>query len=174
MSWKRKYIPILNLAQKFSKTFINCANYYKSLGLTPSATSADIKAAYYRLSKIYHPDRNNGSEASAKIFREISTAYEVLRNSESRRNYDMEKFRNFDTVKPNYGPRNKSYKRNRSNMGSAAKNSNVQDERWKNKSNASKRNFQKSHSRDVEDLLTKNLRNLFHSQWQYGNRHWNK
>lgn len=170
MSWTRKYVPLLNIIQRFSNTCASYTNYYKSLGVTPSATSADIKAAYYKLSKIYHPDRNNGSEASAKIFREISAAYEVLRKSESRRNYDKEKFTNFETLKQTYASRNKNQKRNRNTTGSAVKNSNFQEDRWKSKSSAAKRNIQKINSRDVETLLTRNFRNLFYSQRHYGNR----
>lgn len=59
-----------------------CTKYhYDSLGLDSNATQDDIKAAYYELSKIYHPDKSTGSKAENKRFREISEAYEVLRNT---------------------------------------------------------------------------------------------
>lgn len=63
-------------------------NYYESLGIIKSSTQAEIKAAYYKLSMLYHPDRNEGSETAAKKFREITQAYEVLGNYRLRRLYD--------------------------------------------------------------------------------------
>ncbi|KAF4516872.1 hypothetical protein B566_EDAN014364 [Ephemera danica] len=63
-------------------------SYYDALGVTPSATQEDIKNAYYKLSKLYHPDRNKGSEEAAKHFRTINAAYEILGNFKKRRMYD--------------------------------------------------------------------------------------
>lgn len=63
-------------------------NHYDVLGLSPKSTQADIKAAYYRLSKIYHPDKNEGSDEAAQKFRSIAEAYEVLGNFRLRRLYD--------------------------------------------------------------------------------------
>lgn len=73
-------------------------NHYKALGLTPSATQSEIKSAYYKLSKLHHPDKNNGSEESAKKFRAITAAYEILGKEDSRRRYDLE---NVAKPKPN-------------------------------------------------------------------------
>ncbi|XP_068152105.1 dnaJ homolog subfamily C member 30, mitochondrial [Drosophila tropicalis] len=63
-------------------------NYYDSLGIAKRSTQNEIKAAYYKLSMVYHPDRNQGSESAAKKFREINQAYEVLGNYRLRRLYD--------------------------------------------------------------------------------------
>lgn len=57
---------------------LSSTSHYTSLGLTPAATQADIKKAYYELSKIYHPDKNDGSEESLRMFRAITSAYEIL------------------------------------------------------------------------------------------------
>ncbi|KAK2155146.1 hypothetical protein LSH36_247g01062 [Paralvinella palmiformis] len=62
-------------------------NYYEVLELTPKATGSQIKSAYYRLSKKYHPDKNPSKESKA-MFSEISEAYETLGNIRSRRIYD--------------------------------------------------------------------------------------
>lgn len=51
--------------------------HYDHLGISPGATQGEIKAAYYKLSKIYHPDTNEGSKEAAEKFRTISEAYEV-------------------------------------------------------------------------------------------------
>ncbi|KAM8704574.1 hypothetical protein ACLKA7_009085 [Drosophila subpalustris] len=63
-------------------------NYYDDLGISKRSTQNEIKAAYYKLSMAYHPDRNKGSETAAKKFREINQAYEVLGNYRLRRLYD--------------------------------------------------------------------------------------
>ena len=56
------------------------------LGLTKSASSADIKKAYKELSRKYHPDKNGGDDAK---FVEISAAYEVLSDDQKRKTYDQ-------------------------------------------------------------------------------------
>ena len=56
-------------------------NPYGVLGLDSSATTADIRTAYLRLAKKYHPDKNPGDKASEWIFREIQEAYEALRDT---------------------------------------------------------------------------------------------
>lgn len=73
-----------------SATFLskNNRNHYDSLKLTPKATQAEVKTAYYKLSMQYHPDRNAGSEAASEQFRDISAAYEVLGNVKLRKLYD--------------------------------------------------------------------------------------
>lgn len=62
-------------------------NHYNTLGVPPKATTAQIKHAYYRLSKIYHPDRNKSPVASVK-FQELTDAYETLSNPRLRSQYD--------------------------------------------------------------------------------------
>ncbi|KAH8294804.1 hypothetical protein KR018_003182 [Drosophila ironensis] len=64
------------------------ASHYEALGIAKRSTQNEIKAAYYKLSMLYHPDRNQGSESAAKKFREINQAYEILGNYRLRRLYD--------------------------------------------------------------------------------------
>ncbi|KAB0383687.1 dnaJ homolog subfamily C member 30, mitochondrial [Muntiacus reevesi] len=61
---------------------------YDLLGVSPTATQAQIKAAYYRQSFLYHPDRNSGSAEAAERFTRISQAYVVLGSTTLRRKYD--------------------------------------------------------------------------------------
>lgn len=63
-------------------------SHYDVLQLTPKATQAQVKDAYYKLSKKYHPDQYRGDEDPAKKFREIKEAYEVLGNFHQRKMYD--------------------------------------------------------------------------------------
>lgn len=62
-------------------------DYYKTLGVPPDASLADIKQAYRQLAHKYHPDKNKASNAVA-IFIEITEAYEILRDGEKRAAYD--------------------------------------------------------------------------------------
>src|SRR3954452_24388565 len=60
-------------------------DYYKALGVSSTATDKEIKAAYRKLSKQYHPDANKGSE---ERFKDISAAYDVLGDPAKRKEYD--------------------------------------------------------------------------------------
>ncbi|XP_044261118.1 dnaJ homolog subfamily C member 30, mitochondrial-like [Tribolium madens] len=72
----------------FSLRSLKKKSHYDSLGISAKATQADVKTAYYKLSKVYHPDRNKDSEDAAEKFRDITEAYEVLGNVKSRKLYD--------------------------------------------------------------------------------------
>ena len=63
------------------------SEFYALLGVTREATEADIKKAYRKLAMEYHPDRNPAPEAEAR-FKEITEAYEVLRDPQKRSAYD--------------------------------------------------------------------------------------
>ena len=55
---------------------------YKVLGLTPDASDEDIKRAYRRLAKKYHPDLNPGDQEAARKMQEVNAAYEQIKNPE--------------------------------------------------------------------------------------------
>jgi len=64
-------------------------DFYEVLGVSKDATDSDIKKAYRKLAKKYHPDTNPNSDEAAHQFREATEAYEVLSDQEKRRQYDQ-------------------------------------------------------------------------------------
>ncbi|MFG1697028.1 molecular chaperone DnaJ [Nonomuraea sp. NPDC049309] len=63
-------------------------DYYAVLGVPKTATAEEIKRAYRKLARQYHPDTNQGDAAKEKKFKEISEAYDVLSDAKRRKEYD--------------------------------------------------------------------------------------
>jgi len=63
-------------------------DYYKILGLTKTASAAEIKKAYRKMAMKYHPDKTKGDKALEDKFKKISEAYAVLSDPEKKNQYD--------------------------------------------------------------------------------------
>jgi curved DNA-binding protein len=80
-------------------------NYYKVLGLDKKASQSDIKTAYRKLAKQYHPDRNPNDPQAEEKFKEVSQAYAVLSNPQKKAQYDQMgdfQFRSQTQTDPNF------------------------------------------------------------------------
>ena len=81
------------------------ANYYDTLGIPKSADEKQIRQAYRKLARKYHPDLNPGDKGTDTIFREINEAYEVLSDSDKRKRYDRygENWKQADRIEAQHG-----------------------------------------------------------------------
>ena len=64
-------------------------DYYEILGISRNANENEIKRAYRKLAKKYHPDTNPGNQQAEKKFKEITEAYDILSNPEKKKLYDQ-------------------------------------------------------------------------------------
>ena len=71
-------------------------DYYDVLGIGRSADEKEIKRAYRKLAKKYHPDTNPGDKQAEQKFKEVTEAYNVLSDAEKKKLYDQYGFAAFE------------------------------------------------------------------------------
>lgn len=80
------------------------ADYYELLGVSRKATAKDIRAAFRKLARRYHPDLNPGDKAAEEKFKQLQEAYDVLSDTKKRQMYDQYGFYSENVPTGDYGP----------------------------------------------------------------------
>jgi len=79
-------------------------DYYETLGVSRKATTKDIRGAFRKLARKYHPDLNPGDKAAEEKFKQLQEAYDVLSDSKKRQMYDQYGFYSENVPTGDYGP----------------------------------------------------------------------
>ena len=99
-------VPIYSLKRCLHLSAPSCnSSHYEVLQIPQNATQTEIKDAYYKLSKVYHPDVVKKDEISLTMFQKITEAYDVLGNVRTRLEYDnkaLGKYTPYDTSKQQF------------------------------------------------------------------------
>src|SRR5258708_20181882 len=78
-------------------------DYYELLGVSRKASAKEIRTAFRKLARKYHPDLNPGDKSSEEKFKQLQEAYDVLSDSKKRQMYDQHGFYS-DNFQPGTGP----------------------------------------------------------------------
>src|SRR5215831_15342553 len=79
-------------------------DYYELLGVARKASAKDIRAAFRKLARKYHPDLNPGDKAAEEKFKQLQEAYDVLSDPKKRQMYDQYGFYSDNVPTGDYGP----------------------------------------------------------------------
>ena len=79
----------------FTVVYSADVDYYARLGVKKNASAADIKKVYYTLAKKYHPDSVKSTPKDEEKFKQITAAYNVLSDEDTKKEYDMARANNF-------------------------------------------------------------------------------
>src|SRR5689334_21595897 len=79
-------------------------DFYELLGVSRKASAKDIRAAFRKLARKYHPDLNPGDKAAEEKFKQLQEAYDVLSDTKKRQMYDQYGFYSDNVPTGDYGP----------------------------------------------------------------------
>lgn len=120
-------------------------NYYYILGISSDASLEEIKAAYKKLSKKFHPDVNGNDKFFEERFREILEAYEILNNSQKRTAYDSKLKSHLNS----FGTKNASNEKSSQTTSSTNAKYNTQKDTKQNTTSGSKKPTNKNESQSA-------------------------
>lgn len=131
-------------------------NFYEILEISHKATKDEIKKAFRKLAKKYHPDININDKTLGEKFQKINEAYSVLKDEKLRKQYDDKLFNNQHTTKQrkSYNTKSKSYNQKNNDIKSTMENLNSQFEQFfgfNPNTNKVKRNFSKKNTKNPID-----------------------
>src|SRR3954464_8722912 len=88
------------------RTSVDFKDYYTTLGVSKTATDKEIKQAFRKLARKYHPDVNPGDKGAEAKFKEVNEANEVLSDPQKRKKYDElgANWRAYENAPPGAGP----------------------------------------------------------------------
>lgn len=144
-------------------------DYYKILGIPTSATEADIKKAYRKQARKYHPDLNPDNKEAELKFKEINEANEVLGNTENRKKYDQ--YGKDWKHGEEYEKARKQQQSRSSSQNYSGRNYNDQDfsdyfESMFGNARSSQQNRRKFKGQDINATLALELKDVYTSQTQ--------
>ncbi|MEM6752538.1 MAG: DnaJ domain-containing protein [Cyanobacteria bacterium P01_C01_bin.38] len=105
------------------------SNHYETLNIARNASQAEIKQAYRRLVKLFHPDVNQEATNSEEIIR-INAAYEVLSDTKSRQSYDRQLHNSFEKKNTERQQRTQTAQQQHKNKRKKRRNADEQVEEW--------------------------------------------
>lgn len=146
------YVPI-----RFMMDFDPKKDYYKILGLSANATEKEIKAAYYKMAKLHHPDLNNGKQSNE--FKEMTNAYDILSDAKKKQEYDAMRSGGFGSPFGSSG----NYYNDFYGKGTG-------DNTNTNQSYSSHTNSNNNSNRNYENMFRNRFKNSFYSsqtKWEY-------
>eukprot|EP00607_Mallomonas_marina_P005154 CAMPEP_0182429464 /NCGR_PEP_ID=MMETSP1167-20130531/29295_1 /TAXON_ID=2988 /ORGANISM="Mallomonas Sp, Strain CCMP3275" /LENGTH=125 /DNA_ID=CAMNT_0024613187 /DNA_START=295 /DNA_END=670 /DNA_ORIENTATION=- len=88
-------------------TDVNSSDPYKILGVSKKADAKEIKAAYFKAAKKYHPDMNPNDPTAKAKFQKVAYAFEILSDEKSRRRYDSTGRTDAGDTSSSYGARDR-------------------------------------------------------------------
>ena len=94
----RNYKFLFKVNRRTMIDFDPTKDYYKMLSLNSNATEKEIKEAYHKMARKYHPDLNQGK--TTETFKEITSAYDILSDPTKRRDYDSYRYSGINHPNP--------------------------------------------------------------------------